>query len=642
MGPTAMSRNPNSSRLSHQDGGHSSKSKWALTLGALGVVFGDIGTSPLYALRECFTHNPDLQLNEANILGVLSLIFWTLVVVINFKYMWFVMRADNKGEGGILSLMALAMGGASEESTRRAIFLVMGLFGAALLFGDGIITPAITVLSAVEGVKFATPVFSPYVVLIASIIIFLLFAVQRVGTARIGNVFGPVILIWFLAIAASGLNWIIENPYILWSLSPHYAADFFIRNQLLGLLILGTVFLVVTGGEALYADMGHFGKTPVRKAWFIVAFPCLVLNYLGQGAFLLQNPEGIQNPFYLMVPEWAQVSMVVIATMAAIIASQALISGVFSLTRQAVQLGYSPRMNIIHTSSREIGQIYIPFINWVMMIGTLWLVLSFKDSSSLASAYGVAVTATMTVTTILLYFVARHLWDWKRWKALTLFGFFLLIDLAFLGPNLLKIESGGWVPLVVGVVVYLLMSTWRKGRRILAKHMKERSISVEDFLQKITLNPPIRVPGSAIYMSGDTWGVPVPLLHNLKHNKVLHDTIALLTIKTIEVPFISKKERVQIETLGSQFYRIVADYGFMETPKIKHILEACREKGIPFSIQETTFVLGRETILPTGDPNLPVWREKIFAVMSRNAERPTAFFKIPPNQVIEVGIQVEI
>lgn len=623
-------------------GNSHSKSEWALALGALGVVFGDIGTSPLYALRECFTHNPSLGLTEANILGILSLIFWTLVIIINVKYMWFVMRADNKGEGGILSLMALATAGTLEDSRRRIIFLMMGIFGAALLFGDGIITPAITVLSAVEGLQFATPVFSQYVVPITALIIFAIFMVQRFGTAKIGTVFGPIILVWFLAIAASGIGAILDNPHVLLALNPYYAFEFFLENGQLSLIILGTVVLVVTGGEALYADMGHFGKTPVRRAWFAIAFPCLVLNYLGQGAFLLKHPEGIQNPFYLMVPEWAQVGMVILATLAAIIASQALISGVFSLSRQAVQMGFAPRMQIIHTSSREIGQIYIPFINWLLMIGVLWLVFTFKSSSNLASAYGVAVTATMTITTILLYFVARHLWNWTRPKTALMIGLFLLIDMAFLFPNLLKIESGGWVPLAVGAVIYLLMSTWRKGRRILANHLKERSISIEDFLQKITLNPPLRVPGSAIYMSGELWGVPVPLLHNLKHNKVLHETIALLTIRTVEVPFVAKKERVQIDTLGSQFYRIVADYGFMETPKIKHILEACREKGIPFSIQETTFVLGRETILPTGDPNLPVWREKIFAVMSRNAERPTAFFKIPPNQVIEVGIQVEM
>lgn len=622
--------------------GHHSKSDWGLALGALGVVFGDIGTSPLYALRECFTHNPSLGLTEDNILGILSLIFWTLVIVINIKYMWFVMRADNKGEGGILSLMALAAAGTLEDGRRRIIFVMMGIFGAALLFGDGIITPAITVLSAVEGLQFATPVFSHYVVPLAALIIGMIFFVQRLGTARIGAVFGPIILVWFLAIAAVGLYSILDNPHVLLALNPYYAVEFFVRNGILSIIILGTVVLVVTGGEALYADMGHFGKRPVRRAWFAIAFPCLVINYLGQGAFLLKHPEGIENPFYLMVPEWAQIWMVGLATAAAIIASQALISGVFSLSRQAVQMGFSPRMAIIHTSSREIGQIYIPFINWAMMIGVLWLVFTFKNSSNLASAYGVAVTGTMTITTILLYFVARHLWGWTRLKTMSLIGLFIVIDLCFLFPNLLKVESGGWVPLAIGFVVYLLMSTWRKGRKILAEHLKERSISIEDFLQKITLNPPIRVPGSAIYMSGEMWGVPVPLLHNLKHNKVLHETIALLTIKTVATPFVSKKERVKIDTLGSQFYRIVADYGFMETPKIKHILEACREKGIPFSIQETTFVLGRETILPTGNPNLPVWREKIFAVMSRNAERPTAFFKIPPNQVIEVGIQVEI
>lgn len=620
----------------------SNKSLLALSIGALGVVYGDIGTSPLYALRESFQHNKFLELSHDNILGICSLIFWTIILVINLKYMWFILRADNKGEGGILSLMALATAYGREDSKRRTLLLIVGLFGSALLYGDGVITPAISVLSAVEGIKIVTPVFEPFILPITMSLLALLFFIQRIGTGSIGKVFGPVVLLWFFSIAALGAAGIVENPEILRSLSPHYAVQFFLNNGFHSLLVLGSVFLVVTGGEALYADMGHFGKRPIRAAWVTIVFPCLVLNYLGQGALLLRNPAGIENPFYLLVPEWARIPMVILATMTTIIASQALITGIFSLTRQAVQLGFAPRLRIVHTSSREIGQIYIPTVNWILMVGVMWVVISFKSSSALASAYGIAVTATMVVTTFLAFVVARKLWNWSLSRALALFGFFLVIDLAFFGSNLIKIADGGWVPLAIAAVIYLLMSTWKKGRRILAEHLKARSVSVEDFIARIKQTPPIRVPGTAVYMSGDAWGIPVPLLHNLKHNKVLHERVVLLTIRTVEVPSVNKKERVRIDSMGPQFYRIIANYGFMETPKIKHILEACREQGIHISLQDTTFVLGRETILPTGDPNLAVWREKIFALMARNAERPTAYFKIPPNQVIEVGIQVEI
>ncbi|MBX3019362.1 MAG: potassium transporter Kup [Bdellovibrionaceae bacterium] len=621
---------------------HSNKSLLALSIGALGVVYGDIGTSPLYALRESFQHNKFLELTPDNILGICSLIFWTIVLVINLKYMWFILRADNKGEGGILSLMALATAYGREDSKRRILLLIVGLFGSALLYGDGVITPAISVLSAVEGIKIVTPVFEPYILPITMTLLAGLFFIQRIGTGSIGKVFGPVVLLWFSSIAALGAAGIVENPEILRSLSPHYAVNFFLNNGLHSMLVLGSVFLVVTGGEALYADMGHFGKRPIRAAWVAIVFPCLVLNYMGQGALLLRNPAGIENPFYFLVPESLRIPMVILATLTTIIASQALITGIFSLTRQAVQLGFAPRLRIIHTSSREIGQIYIPTVNWILMAGVMWVVFSFKTSSSLASAYGIAVTATMVVTTFLAFVVARKLWNWPLSRALALFGFFLMIDLAFFGSNLIKIADGGWVPLVIAAFVYLLMSTWKKGRRILAEHLKARSVSVEDFLVRIKQAPPVRVPGTAVYMSGDAWGVPVPLLHNLKHNKVLHERVVLLTIRTVEVPSVNKKERVRIDSMGPNFYRIIANYGFMETPKIKHILEACREQGIHISLQDTTFVLGRETILPTGDPNMAVWREKIFALMARNAERPTAYFKIPPNQVIEVGIQVEI
>lgn len=618
-----------------------SKRHVALTLGALGVVFGDIGTSPLYALRECFTHS-GIAIDFANILGILSLIFWTLLVVICIKYMLFLMRADNKGEGGILSLLSLVLASSDSPKKRAGFIFKMGLVGAALLYGDGVITPAISVLSAMEGLKVLTPHFEPLVIPLTLVLLVSLFLGQRFGTGQIGKIFGPVILLWFIALGVFGSMGIVSRPEVLSALLPTHAVQFLFDNHGIALIVIASVFLVVTGGEALYADMGHFGKRPIRWAWFTVAMPGLVLNYFGQGALLMGNPGAIQNPFFFLVPESFRGAMVVLSAAAAVIASQALISGVFSLTRQAVQLGLAPRLPIIHTSSREIGQIYIPFVNWSLLVGVCWLVLTFRSSSALASAYGIAVTGTMVVTTILAFEVSRRIWNWNWIQSTLVFGLLLVVDLSFFVGNALKIENGGWVPLALGAGIYLLMSTWQKGRKILADSLARRSQSMEEFVMHLQTHPPIKVPGSAIYMSGDPSGVPVPMLHNLKHNKVLHSLVATLTIRTKEVPFVPKEERVRIEILAPQFYRIEAQYGFMETPKIKHILEACRDQGIQFVLSETTFVLGRETILPTGDAPLPLWREKLFAWMSRNAERPTTFFKIPPNQVIEVGIQVEI
>lgn len=617
------------------------KRLFVLALGALGVVYGDIGTSPLYALRECFGSEHGLAVSPENILGVLSLVFWTLWVVICIKYMWFVMRADNRGEGGILSLMALAVG-KKENADQKWILMGLGIFGAALLYGDGVITPAISVLSAVEGLNTVTHVFEPYIIPITLFVITLLFFVQKMGTAKIGGIFGPVLLLWFFVLAALGVKGIISNPEVLRALSPHYAIQFFFENGVTGFLVLGSVFLVVTGGEALYADMGHFGKQPIRLAWFVLVLPSLVLNYFGQGALLLSDPSKIQNPFFLLAPDWALMPLVVLSTVATVIASQALISGVFSIMRQGVQLGLWPRVSIKHTSIDEIGQIYIPFINWSLYIGVVILVMYFKSSTNLAAAYGIAVTGTMLITTILAYRVARDQWDWSFRRSLPLFGFFAVVDIAFFGANILKISHGGWVPLLIGSVIYVLMTTWRQGRKVLAQSLKEKGMALTDFLEQIKKNPPIRVPGTALYMSGDPWGVPIPMLHNLKHNKVLHEEVGILTIKTLEVPFVPKDERISIEELGPQFVRIVANYGFMEFPKMKHILDACRHKGLHFSASETTFVLGRETILPKGHLKMAIWKEKLFAIMSKNAERPTTFFKIPPNQVIEVGIQVEI
>jgi KUP system potassium uptake protein len=624
---------------------HNNKSSiWLLTLGALGVVFGDIGTSPLYAFRECFAPQHGLPVIPENVLGLLSLILWSLVAIICLKYMAVVLRADNRGEGGILSLMALAVRTIAEDENprQRAAVLVFGLVGAALLYGDGIITPAISVLSAVEGLNFVTPVFEPYVIPLTVFIMNALFLMQRFGTGHIGTAFGPILLIWFFTIGALGVNGIMANPAVVEAINPMYGLNFLFHHGYAGFLALGAVFLVVTGGEALYADMGHFGRKPIVRAWFFIAFPGIILNYFGQGALLLNEPLAISNPFFLLAPKWGLLPLIILSTISAVIASQALISGVFSLTRQAIQLGFWPRLSIIHTSAREIGQIYIPFINWSLFAGVIWLVLTFKTSSNLASAYGIAVTATMVITTALAYVVARRKWHWGLPRALSIFGLFLIIDMAFFSSNMTKIEAGGWVPLAIGALVYLLMTTWQKGRRILYRRLKERSISIEEFCAQLLRSPPLRVSGTAMYMSGDPWGVPVPLLHNLKHNKVLHERIAILTIVTKEVPVVSKDHRVQIQEIIPNFYRIMVYYGFKEIPKMKHILEACRNQDIHFNVHETTFVLGRETILPSNTPGMPIWRERLFALMSRNAQRPTAFFRIPPNQVIEVGIQIEI
>ncbi|AHI05994.1 KUP system, potassium uptake transmembrane protein [Bdellovibrio bacteriovorus W] len=570
--------------------------------------------------------------------------------MICIKYMAFVMRADNKGEGGILSLMALAVRSQGNKTPprRKWVMTILGLFGAALLYGDGIITPAVSVLSAMEGLALVAPQFDGFIIPLTLAVITALFAMQRYGTGKIGVIFGPILLIWFISLAALGVNGMLKNIGIFEALWPHHAIEFFLRNGFAGFIVLGSVFLVVTGGEALYADMGHFGKRPIRLAWFFVALPALVLNYFGQGALLLNSPEAATSPFYMLAPKWALLPMVILATLSAVIASQALISGVFSITRQAIQLGFCPRISIVHTSSQEIGQIYVPAVNWTLLIGVIWLVLTFKTSSALAAAYGIAVTGTMVITTVLAYEVARGKWNWSFFKAASIFGSFLVMDLAFFGANVRKVSHGGWVPLVIGAGIYVLMTTWQKGRQILFQKLKERSMPIEDFCQKLLREPPLRVPGTAVYMAGDPWGVPVPLLHNLKHNRVMHQRIAILTIQTRDIPFVSKKDRISIQEVIPNMYRIIAYYGFMETPKMKHILEACRGQEINFNVNETTFVMGRETIIASKSPALPgeakmsYWRERLFAVMSKNAQRPTAFFKIPPNQVIEVGLQVEI
>lgn len=613
-----------------------------LMMGALGVVFGDIGTSPLYALRECF-HGPHaVAPTRANILGVLSLIFWSLLIIVSIKYLTFVMRADNKGEGGILALLSLAFPDRKTKHKGFDILIAFGVFGAALLYGDGMITPAISVLSAVEGLEVATPFFDPYIIPITVGILIGLFSFQRFGTGRVGKIFGPVTFLWFLSIAALGINGIAQAPVVMTSINPWHALHFFVENGQTGFLVMGAVFLVLTGAEALYADMGHFGIKPIRLVWFTLVFPALLLNYLGQGAILLGNPAAAENPFYNLAPKWALYPLVGLATLAAVIASQALISGAFSLTMHAIQLGYLPRLEIKHTSSDERGQIYLPQVNWTLMLACIGLVLGFQSSSNLAAAYGIAVTLTMVITSVLFYHAARRLWGWSTWKIVLLCGAFLSLELAFCGANLLKIAHGGWFPLVMGIAFYTLMSTWKTGRRLLRDRLQASSLPCSLFLADVLKHPPLRVAGTAIFMSGNPEGTPLALLHNLKHNKVLHERTVLLTIGTDEVPHVDRDQRIQVESLQDGFYRVVCHHGFMEESNVSEILEACEAKGLRFLPEETTFFLSRETIIPTKHPGMAIWREKLFAVMARNAQPATAFFRLPANRVVELGMQVEI
>ena len=613
-----------------------------LTLGALGVVYGDIGTSPLYALRECFHGEHGVAATHDNVLGVLSLIFWSLTLIISIKYILFVMRADNNGEGGILALLALVAQSPGARRKSRASLIALGLFGAALLYGDGMITPAITVLGGVEGLGVATDIFEPYIVPITIAILVMLFMIQARGTERVGMLFGPVMVVWFLTIAVLGVTWIVKDPRVLAAFNPFHALTFFLANGWHGFVVLGAVFLVVTGGEALYADMGHFGRRPIQLAWFFVVLPALFLNYLGQGAMILLDPATAVSPFYLTAPRWALYPLVVLATMAAIIASQALISGAFSLTRQAIQLGYSPRLDIAYTSEHHQGQIYIPQVNWALMFATVGLVLGFRSSSALAAAYGIAVTLTMLITTMLAYLVARGAWGVRRPVAGSLALFFFVIELAFFGANLTKVTHGGWFPLVVGALVYTVLSTWKRGRALLAERMRERLYPFDRFLKDIESYPPQRVAGTAIFMTSNLQGTPPTLLHNLQHNKVLHERVILLTVITSDVPHVSSDGRVQVETLGQGFYRLTLRYGFMEEPDVPDALNEASRRGFPVDLAETTFFLGVETLLATRRPGLPLWRERLFVLIARNALRANAFFKIPPERVVELGMQVEL
>jgi KUP system potassium uptake protein len=615
-----------------------------LGLTALGVVYGDIGTSPLYALRECFKPEYGLVVNEANVHGILSLIVWSLILVVSVKYIVFIMKADNRGEGGILALLALLLQRThrSADSRTRALLVALGLFGAALLYGDGIITPAVSVLSAVEGIEVATPAFAHWVVPLTMVILFGLFMFQKLGTGRVGVTFGPVMLLWFVTIGVLGLREVAGNPAVLAAINPWYAIAFFFEHNLRAFFVLGAVVLAVTGAEALYADMGHFGKRPIRLAWFAIALPCLLLNYFGQGALVLRGgTAAAANPFYLLTPKPLLIPMVVLATLAAIIASQALISGAFSLTQQSVQLGYSPRVQIVHTSRKEVGQVYIPEVNWALMVGCLLLVVAFRSSSALAAAYGIAVTGTMAITSILYAVVARSRWGWSKLAVGALTTLFLLVDIAFLVANAIKIEFGGWVPLAIAIVIFTLMSTWKLGRAQLGELLQRGSLPLSLFLEDVERRKPPRVPGTAVFMTSSADGAPVVLLHHVKHNKVLHQQVVLMSVQSEEVPEIPGDERVTLEELGQGFFRLRARYGFMESPDVEEILVCAAEAGLRARPQDTSFYLGRERLIPRKKGGMMQWRKKLFVLMSRNARSATEFFNIPPNRVVELGTQLE-
>ena len=610
-----------------------------LAVAAIGIVYGDIGTSPLYTLKECFGEAHGIAITPMNVLGLLSLVLWALIIVVTVKYVLFIMRADNNGEGGVLALMALA-----EKAKGGHSWLVLGagLFGASLFFGDGVITPAISVLSAVEGLTIVTPAFQPYVVPIAVAVLVGLFAFQRHGTEKVGAWFGPVMMLWFATLAVLGAKHIIGSPEVLAAIDPRYAIDFFASSGFIGFTALGGVVLAITGAEALYADMGHFGVRPVRLGWLGFVLPALALNYMGQSALVLQSPEAAHNPFYLLAPDWLLLPLVGLATVATVIASQAVISGAYSLTRQAIQLGFWPREQIRHTSESQIGQIYMPVTNARLLIGVVALVLFFGSSSGLASAYGIAVTGTMVTTSLLAFVVIRDRWGWSLPLSIAVIGGFLLIDLAFLGANLLKILSGGWIPLVFAAALCMTMTTWRRGREAVANKLREGSLPTEIFLKRLDEKQPIRVPGTAIYLTGDSEMLPNALLHNLKHNKVLHERVVFLTVKTLGVPRVPRQDRVRVEQLRPDFLRMTVYYGFMQTPHVPRALAAAARFGVQFDKMETSFFVGRETLVPSVHPPLSGWRENLFIILSKNASSATEFFHIPTYRVVELGTQVPI
>jgi len=619
---------------------HIKSSKSVLALAALGVVYGDIGTSPLYTIKEIFAgaHHP-VPITPDNILGILSLIFWSLIIVVTLKYVIFVMRADNRGEGGIMALMALVLHGAADRPYAKLLML-LGLFGAALFYGDSVITPAISVLSAVEGLEIVTPAFKPYILPIALTVLVALFVMQKYGTSKIGKLFGPIMVLWFSCLGVLGVINIANSPQVLAALNPIYALQYFITDPVLGFFSLGASVLALTGAEALYADMGHFGRKPVQMAWFGLVLPGLVLNYYGQGALLLSHPEAIANPFYLLAPSWALLPMVILATAATVIASQAVISGTFSISQQAIQLGYAPRMEVQHTSGKEIGQIYLPGMNYALLIAVAVLVVGFGSSSKLAAAYGIAVTGTMVITTLLAFVVVRKSWGWGWTPSIAIAGAFLAVDFMYFSANLVKVHEGGWFPLLLGLGVFTLMLTWKQGRQLLYKRISTEAMPLMQFVENtdsLSSNP---IAGTAIFMTPNAEMTPHALLHSLKHYKSLHERVVILTVETLDFPYVEENQRVAVDRLNNHFYRVKVKFGFMDQPDLPKALEGCASHGLPLELMETSFFLGRETLIPKVGSEMALWRKKLFVTMFRNAGSAASYFKIPPNRVVELGAQV--
>jgi len=618
---------------------HNKSSQSVLALAALGVVYGDIGTSPLYTIKEIFAgaHHP-VPITPDNILGILSLIFWSLIIVVTLKYVIFVMRADNRGEGGIMALMALVLRGAADQPYAKLLML-LGLFGAALFYGDSVITPAISVLSAVEGLEIVTPAFKPYILPIAIAVLIGLFLMQKYGTSRIGKLFGPIMVLWFSCLGILGLINIANSPQVLAALNPIYALRYFITDPVLGFFSLGASVLALTGAEALYADMGHFGRKPVQMAWFGLVLPGLVLNYYGQGSLLLSHPEAIANPFYLLAPNWALLPMVMLATVATVIASQAVISGTYSITQQAMQLGYAPRMEVQHTSGQEIGQIYLPGMNYALMVAVAVLVIGFGSSSKLAAAYGIAVTGTMVITTLLAFVVVRKSWGWGWVPSVAVAGAFLVVDLVYFSANLVKVHEGGWFPLLLGLGVFTLMLTWKQGRQLLYKRISTEAMPLMQFVEN-TASGVNSISGTAIFMTPNAEMTPHALLHSLKHYKSLHDRIIILTVETLDFPHVEDDQRIVVNQINNRFYRVKVKFGFMDQPDLPKAIAGCASQGLPLELMETSFFLGRETLIPKIGSEMSLWREKLFVTMFRNAGSAASYFRIPPNRVVELGSQV--
>ena len=613
----------------------------ALTVAAIGVVYGDIGTSPLYALKEVFAHGR-VPLTPDNILGILSLVFWTLTVVVSLKYVALILRADNHGEGGLIAMLALATQAVKHRPVLRTRLLLIGMFGAALFYGDGVITPAISVLSAVEGLEVVSPAFTKYVVPLTLVVITALFAAQRFGTAVVGRLFGPVTLVWFGVLALLGVQQLLANPQVLVALSPHYALGFLLGHPGVAFVALASVVLCVTGAEALYADLGHFGKRPIRLAWFTVVMPALVLNYFGQGAMLLTHPQNVGNPFYEMAPTWALFPLIALATLATVIASQALITAAFSVTKQAIQMGYLPRLRIVHTNERESGQIYVPFVNWSLYGCVMFAVAVFGSSSALASAYGIAVTIDMTITTVMTFFVIRHAWKLPLWLCMAATGFFFAVDLTFLAANIAKVLDGGWFPLLIGAVMFTLMVTWKQGRRLMGERLRDEAIGLEDFLRSIFISPPVRVSGTAVFLNAEKGATPFALLHNLKHNKVLHEQNLFVSVQSHDVPWIGLDRRCEVESLGLDCWQVTLHFGFKNDPDVPDALKLLRTRGVLIEDMETSYFLSRDTVIPTFGGGMAMWREKLFASMHRNAAGAADFLNLPTNRLVELGTKVEI